>query len=198
MNIAMTGGIATGKSTVCRLLGRRLGAEVLDADEICRDLLVQGKAGWRGVRRVWGERFFDAYGNIDRTLLRRTIFADEKVRRELEQILHPLARKEIARSARQKEKSGKNLIIEVPLLFEVGWQNDFDWVVTIFATEKRCLQRIVIRDNVTEEEARKALAVQMPLACKALLADSVIDNSGCFAHTWYQVYRLAGYLRKSC
>jgi dephospho-CoA kinase len=197
MKIAVTGGIATGKSTVARLLGRYLDAEVLDADRICRDLLIKGQPGWQEVRGVWGERFMDAQGEIDRVLLRKAVFSDKKLRHELEEILHPMARVEIARSAGEKDISGENLLVEVPLLFEVGWRQDFDWVVTIYATEKRCLQRIVIRDNVTLQDAGKVLAAQMPLICKALLADSVIDNSGHLAYTCFQVCHLAGYLRNS-
>jgi dephospho-CoA kinase len=197
MKIAVTGGIATGKSTVARLLGRYLGTDVLDADVICRDLLVKGQPGWREVRRIWGERFLNAGGHIDRVLLRKAVFSDKRLRKKLEEILHPMARIEIAKSASEKGLAGENILVEVPLLFEVGWRQDFDWVVTIYATEKRCLQRIVIRDNVTPQDAAKVLAAQMPLVCKVLLADSVIDNSGYLAHTCFQVGRLAGYLRNS-
>jgi dephospho-CoA kinase len=198
MKIAVTGGIATGKSTVAKLLGRCLGADVLDADRVCRDLLIKGQPGWHGVHMAWGERFMDPQGHIDRILLRNTIFDDRTVRLELEQILHPLVHIEINASALQKKLAGEDLLVEVPLLFEVGWQNDFDWIVTIFASENQCVQRIVARDKVTEDDAGRILAAQMPLACKALLADSVIDNSGVFLHTCLQVYHLAGYLRKSC
>ncbi len=197
MKIAVTGGIATGKSTVARLLAKCLGFEDVDADKVCRDLLVKGRPGWQGVRQVWGERFMNSEGEIDRVLLRKAVFADKTIRIELERIIHPLARAEIARYEKRLEKSKKNLLVEVPLLFEVGWQEDFDWVVTIYATEKRCLQRIVLRDNVTLEDAGRVLAAQMPLSCKALLADSVIDNSGYLAATCLQVYYLAGYLRNS-
>ena len=197
MIIAVTGGIATGKSTVSRLLGRCLGADVLDADLLCRDLLIKGNPGWRSVQQVWGERFMDPQGEIDRILLRNTIFADGKVRRELEQILHPLVRVEVNTAGHRKRQAGEDLLVEVPLLFEVGWQDDFDWTVTIFASANRCVQRIVARDKVTEEDAGRILAAQMPSICKALLADSVIDNSGFFLNTCLQVYHLAGYLRKS-
>jgi len=195
--IAVTGGIATGKSTVARILGRYLGADVLDADRICRDLLVREQPGWREVRRIWGDRFIDTGGEIDRSLLRKAVFSDKKLRQKLEKILHPIVRAEIAESARKKESCGENILAEVPLLYEVGWQQDFDWVVTVYATEKRCLQRIVIRDNVTLQDAGKVLAAQMPIVCKALFADSVIDNSGHLAHTCFQICHLAGYLRNS-
>lgn len=198
MNIAITGGIATGKSTISRLLGKCLGAEVVDTDQLCRDLLTNGQPGWQGVHQAWGERFMDPHGQIDRMLLRNTIFTESTVRRELEQILHPLVRIEITALAQRKKLKGETLLVEVPLLFEVGWQGDFDWVVSIFATENRCVQRIVTRDKVSEEDAGKILAAQMPAVCKAFLANSVIDNSGVFPFTCLQVYHLAGYLRKLC
>jgi dephospho-CoA kinase len=198
MNIAVTGGIATGKSTVSRLLGRCLGAEIMDSDILCRDLLIKERPGWQGVRQAWGGRFMDSQGEIDRVLLRKTIFADKKVRKNLEQILHPLVRAEMNALAHRKKVVGETVLAEVPLLFEVGWQDDFDWVVTVFASEDRCVRRIVTRDKVSEEDAGKILAAQMPSVCKALLADSVIDNSGAFPLTSLQVYHLAGYLRKLC
>ena len=191
MKIAVTGGIASGKSTVCRLLSRCLGLKVIDADQVCRDLLDKGQAGWQEVRRVWGNKFLDKRGVIDRVLLRRSIFADRGMRLTLESILHPLARAEINRVAGIKRDRMEHLLVEVPLLFEVGWQDDFDWIVTIFATEKRCLQRIIERDEVTLEEAKSVIAAQMPLYCKAILANSVIDNSEHFACTCLQVYHLA-------
>lgn len=198
MNIAITGGIATGKSTISRLLGKCLGVEVVDADRLCRDLLIKGQSGWQGMHQAWGDRFMDPHGQIDRILLRNTIFADSTVRRELEQILHPLVRIEITALAQRKKLEGEALLVEVPLLFEVGWQDDFDWVVSIFASEDRCVQRIVARDKVSAEDAGKILAAQMPSVCKAFLANSVIDNSGVFPFTCLQVYHLARYLRKSC
>jgi dephospho-CoA kinase len=196
MKIAVTGGIATGKSTVSRLLAQCLEAHVLDADLICHELMDQGRPGWHGIHQAWGQRFMDSEDRIDRRLLRNTIFAEKSMRLQLEGILHPLIRAEIERSAVEKKSTGEDLLVEIPLLYEVGWQGYFDWIVTVFATESRCLQRIISRDNVTVRNARSILAVQMPVLCKALLADSVIDNSGCWAYTCLQIYHLAGYLRK--
>jgi dephospho-CoA kinase len=196
MKIAVTGGIATGKSTVSRLLGKCLGVDVIDTDLICRDLLMNGRPGWNGVHQTWGERFMDSQGHIDRVLLRNTIFADKMVRLGLENILHPLVRIEIGKVALQKQLIGEDLLVEIPLLFETGWQDDFTWIITIFATENRCMQRITARDKVTVEDAKRIITAQMPLICKALRADSVIDNSGLFIHTCLQVYHLAGCIRK--
>ena len=198
MKIAVTGGIATGKSSVCRLLAKCLNTEILDADLICRDLLNTGQPGWNGVHQAWGTRFLDSEGLVDRALLRKTIFIDKTIRFELERILHPLVRAAINRSALEIVSTGKNLLVEVPLLYEVGWQDDFDWIVTVFATESRCVQRIIVRDQATEQDARSVIAAQMPVVCKALLADSVIDNSGHWTFTCLQVFHLAGCMWKSC
>ena len=197
MKIAVTGGIATGKSTVARLLAKCLKTDVVDADVICRNLLNKGQPGWLGVRQAWGARFLDSQGAIDRGLLRKTIFADKTVRLRLERILHPLVRIEINRSALEKIATGEVLLVEVPLLYEVGWLDDFDWIVTVFAEESRCVQRIIARDKTTEYDARSIIAAQMPVVCKALLANSVIDNSGLWLFTCLQIYQLAGCLRKS-
>ncbi len=198
MKIAVTGGIATGKSTVSKLLATCLKTSALNADLICRDLMNKGQPGWHGIYQTWGERFMDAEGRIERRLLRETIFAEKTIRLELERILHPLVRAEIGKSVLEKMITGEDLLVEVPLLFEVGWQGDFDWIVTVFATEITCVQRIISRDKVTEPDARSILAAQMPVGCKALLADSVIDNSGLWTHTCLQVYHLAGCLREKC
>ncbi|MDR3630040.1 MAG: dephospho-CoA kinase [Desulfocapsaceae bacterium] len=195
MKIAVTGGIATGKSTVCRLLARLLKVCAMDADQICHELMEKGQPGWLGIRRAWGERFFDAEGAVDRTLLRKTVFVEEGIRHELEAILHPLVRTGIA--ARERALAGENLLVEVPLIYEVGWQSDFDRIVTVYATESRCIQRIIARDRTTVQDARRILAAQMPVVCKALQADSVIDNSGPWAYTCLQTYDLARFLRKT-
>lgn len=194
MNIAVTGGICTGKSEVSQLLAALLKAELLSADGICRDLLVPGEAGWRGVKQKWGNGFFDDQGNVDRVALRRAIFASEETRQELENILHPLVRQTVSQRAGQLRQQEKHLLVEVPLLFEVGWQGDFDWVVTVYAPAAMCLQRIISRDGVSADEAGKVIAAQMDIEQKVALADSVIDNSGAWADTSTQIHQLARFL----
>jgi dephospho-CoA kinase len=191
MIIGVTGGMGAGKSLVSKLLGKLLGADVLDADSICRQLLQPHMAGWQGVQTNWGNRFIGPAGHIDRSALRDALFADLAVRQGVEQILHPLVRKEILRRATEKKNQLTGMVVEVPLLFEVGWQGIFDWIVVVYADDDCCLQRIVNRDHVSLDEGRRALATQIPLKEKALMANSVIENSGPLALTIFQVYRLA-------
>lgn len=196
MIIGLTGGMGAGKSLVAGLLAKLLGVEVLDTDVLCRNLLQQNMPGWQGVQEKWGPRFFDLAGKIDRPVLRKALFTDPVVRQGVEQILHPLVRQEVFIRAAEKETVLSGLVVEVPLLFEVGWQDDFDWIVVVYAENERCVQRIVRRDRVSLEEARRSVSAQIPLEKKALQADSVIENSGPFVLTILQVYHLARFIKK--
>ncbi|MDD3813889.1 MAG: dephospho-CoA kinase [Desulfocapsaceae bacterium] len=191
MIVGVTGGMGAGKSLVAVLLGRLLGVDVLSADHVCRDLLQMQMPGWQGIQEKWGSRFFDVTGNIDRTVLRKVLFAEPEVRRGVEQILHPLVHQEILSRSAEKRLNRAGMIVEVPLLFEVGWQNDFDWVVVVYAAHECCVQRIVRRDRVSPEEGRSGISAQISLEEKVLQADSVIENSGPLALTMLQVYHLA-------
>lgn len=194
MIIAVTGGMGAGKSVVAEILGRLLGYDVLNADILCRNLLQQKMPGWQGIQEKWGDCFFDQNGNIDRPSLRKALFADPVVRKGVERILHPLVRQEILNRVAEKRSSLVGIVVEVPLLFEVGWQDDFDWIVVVYAEPECCVQRVVSRDLVDLEAGRAAVGAQIPLEEKALRADSVIENSGPFALTILQIYHLARFL----
>jgi dephospho-CoA kinase len=196
MIIGVTGGMGAGKSFVTGILARSLQLEVLDADILCRNLLQPEMPGWLGIHEKWGTRFFDPAGNIDRPVLRNTLFTDMAVRHGVEQILHPLVRGEILRQAAGKKACRSGMVVEVPLLFEVGWQADFEWVVVVYADRESCLQRIVRRDRVSSAEAIKAVSSQIPLWEKALCANSVIENSGPLALTILQVCHLSSILEE--
>jgi len=192
--IGVTGGMGAGKSIAAGLLGKLLEYDVLDADILCRNLLQPNMPGWQGVQEKWGAYFFDLSGNIDRPALRKALFADPVVRQGVERILHPLVRQELMRRAAEKRLNQTGLVIEVPLLFEAGWQDDFDWIVVIYAGAACCVDRIVRRDRVNPEAGRTAMSTQVPLEEKALRADSVIENSGPLALTILQIYHLAHFL----
>jgi len=186
--------MGAGKSSVAGLLGKILKFDVLSADILCRNLLQQNMPGWHGIREKWGDRFFDQNGNIDRPALRQALFADPVIRQGVEGVLHPLVRQEIMSRVAERRLSHAGMVIEVPLLFEVGWQDDFDWIMVVYAEPECCVQRIVRRDLVTMEAGRIAMGAQISLDEKVLRADSVIDNSGPFALTILQVYHLARFL----
>lgn len=196
--VAVTGGMGSGKSSVAAYLCEIGGAMGLSADALCRQLLEPGAAGWLAVRTEFGERFFLADQRIDRPLLRTVLFEDREFRQRLDALLHPLVRDEIDGCLKKESghTSGKQtrFVVEVPLLYEAGWEHDFSQVVVAYADEKTCLRRLMLRDRISEAEAVKAMAAQMPLADKAILADYVIDNSGPWPDTCLQVEHLRSLL----
>lgn len=196
--VAVTGGMGSGKSSVAAWLCEIGGARGLDADAVCRRLLEPGAPGWLAVRQAFGGRFFSADQRLDRPRLRKVLFADREFRRQLDALLHPLARheiascleKEIGRLSQAEVQAQARFVVEVPLLYEAHWEHDFSPVVVVYADNAACLRRIMRRDRVSEAEAAKALGTQMPLALKALRADHVIDNSGAWTDTCLQISHL--------
>ncbi len=196
--VAITGGMGSGKSSVAAYLCEIGGARGFSADAVCRQLLEPGAFGWLSVRKAFGERFFLADQRIDRSLLRKVLFEDHEFRRELNTLLHPLVRNEIA-DCIEKERAHLSdaqarFVVEVPLLYEAHWEQDFSQVVVAYADATACQRRIMLRDRVSEAEAEKAIAAQMSLPHKALLADHVIDNSGAWSDTCLQIVHLRNLL----
>jgi len=191
MNIAVTGSIGSGKSVVARELGVRLAALYCDADQLCRELLEKDAPGWQQFVLRWQDRYLDADGNIDRTALRLKIFADDGMRRQLENILHPLVRGRLQELMGQSRRRGKHLVAEIPLLFETGWQHQFDRVVTVYAEPEVCIRRVMARDGVSSRQARQALDAQMNIEKKVNKADYVVDNSETMEKTLLQVEALS-------
>lgn len=198
--VAITGGMGSGKSSVAGYLCEIAGARGLSADSLCRQLLEPEAAGWLAMRQVFGERFFLADQSVDRPLLRKVLFEDSAFRHELNTLLHPLVRNEITcriekeRGDPSEARSQARFVVEVPLLYEAHWEQDFSQVVVAYADEKSCRQRIMLRDGISEAEAEKAMATQMPLSHKARLADHVIDNSGAWPETCLQIVHLRNLL----
>jgi dephospho-CoA kinase len=198
--VAVTGGMGSGKSSVAGYLCEISGARGLSADTLCRQLLEPGAAGWLALRKTFGERFFLADQSIDRPLLRKVLFEDSAFRHELNALLHPLVRNEIAdriekeRGDLSEARSQTRFVVEVPLLYEARWEHDFSQVVVAYANEKACRRRIMLRDGISEAEAEKAMATQMSLPHKARLADHVIDNSGVWPDTCLQIEHLRNLL----
>jgi dephospho-CoA kinase len=192
--VAITGGMASGKSSVAAFLCEIGGAQGLNADTICRRLLEPGAAGWLAVAKAFGGRFFLADQHLDRPLLRKVLFEDHEFRRELDALLHPLVRDEIAGCLERELGQPARFVVEVPLLYEAHWEQDFSRVVVAYADKATCRRRIMLRDRVSEAEAAMAMGAQMPLEDKALLADHVIDNSGFWSDTCLQIVHLQSLL----
>ena len=196
MNLAITGSIGSGKSTVARMLANILGGEYLDSDQLCRQLLQPEQAGYAGCLQRFGSRYLRPDGALDRPQLRRAVFADDSVRQALEGILHPLVRERIAQRSSACAASGNILVAEVPLLFETGWQDDFSCTVLVHVGRNLLFDRVGKRDGLSASEMERVLALQLPVAEKIALADYALNNSGTFAATMFQSNWLAGQVRR--
>ncbi len=187
--VAITGAIASGKSRCARHLSNRFGLAVIDADTIGRQLIEPGSATYDRLRALLPKRFFQDNGTLDRRRLRAAIFADHDLRLRLERLLHPAIRNVI----RQRLAATPSpCLVEVPLLFEAGWQEDFDRVVVVYACAAQRFRRLQERDRLDERQALAAQAAQArpTLERKALAADHVIDNSGPWSATLLELDRL--------
>ena len=177
--IGLTGGIACGKSTVSAEL-RALGAAIVDADALAHELSQPHQPIYNAYVERFGREIVTVDGTLDRAAIARRVFADTALRAEVEAIAHPIIRsaaEERLRAARDENK--RAAVLDVPLLFEAGWDAlaDETWVVALPREEQ--LKRLLSRDKAMDEgEARARIAAQMPLAEKCARADVVIDNSG--------------------
>lgn len=191
LKVGLTGGIASGKSTVSRIFAG-FGAKVLDADEVAREVLLPGQPAWTRLRQAFGQEFFRPDGTVKRKQLRKLVFADAEKRSQLNAIVHPEVMKEISRRSESWLSSDQAgvLLVDVPLLLEVGVANRFDKVVVVYVSESIQIQRLLQRDGISEEEAQQALDVQMALSQKVEQADYLIDNSGSLAETRIQVEKV--------
>lgn len=196
MNIAVTGTIGAGKSFVAVNLAKTLECIHCDSDEVCRRLLLKGEAGWQEVKKKWGKRYLHKDESINREALRKAIFNNSNLREDLENILHPLVRQHVDSLREVAERTGEDLVVEIPLLFESGWQDDFDCVINVFVEPEVCLARVTERDSTSIEEVRKIINVQMDGREKSRLADYVIDNSGEKSKTFDQINDIVLILKK--
>jgi dephospho-CoA kinase len=187
VNIAVTGGLGTGKSTVCKILAAKLETELIDTDQLCRLQMLPGAEGFDEFRRAFGERFIQGDGTIDRMLLRQAVFDDLELRAKLENILHPIVRRHVAARCRACSTQRGSLVVEVPLLYEVGWQDDFDACVVVYVPEKICIQRVMERDGMLVEQIKQILNAQIPINKKLDYAHFIVDNSGTFVSTVQQI-----------
>lgn len=179
--VALTGGVASGKSTVADRFGR-LGASVFDADVIARDLVAPGQPALAEIAATFGKDIVRAAGNLDREQLRQRIFADNEERRRLEAILHPRIRDTLR--AQAQICATLCCVLVIPLLAES--RGDYTWVdriLVVDAPPDEQIARLMQRDGVTRELAQRMLAAQAPRAQRVALADDVIDNADADATT---------------
>ena len=175
LSIGLTGGIASGKSTVAERF-RELGVAVIDADEAARAVVAPGLPGLAQVVARFGTAVLGPGGELDRRALRERIFADTDSRRDLEAILHPLIREHMARLA--ENALGPYLVMAIPLLVEGGKRADLDRILVVDVDEATQLARLLSRDGVTLAQARAVLAAQASRAERLAKADDILENSG--------------------
>ena len=177
MIVGLTGGIATGKSTISEMF-RNENIPVIDADTIAREVVNKNEPAYLKIIQEFGPQILLVTGDINRKKLAQIIFNDEKKRDKLNTIVHPEVKKRIVNEIKLHETMGSQLVVlDVPLLYESNFQEMCDFVVVVFTDESTQLQRLMKRDNLSLEEAKKRIASQMSLRDKIELADFKIDNS---------------------
>ena len=194
--VGLTGGIASGKSTVSEMF-RELGAQVIDADQVARDVVEPGTPGLEEVARRF-PGVVDGRGNLDRAALGRRVFADPAERRALEAILHPRIREEVARRTEALARAGESVALyDAALLIENGLHRGMDGVVLVSVPEAVQRARLAARDGLDDAAITARLAAQLPLADKRAHATWVVENGGSLDETRAQVRRIWEEIRGS-
>ncbi|RED56536.1 dephospho-CoA kinase [Cohnella lupini] len=190
MNIGLTGGIATGKSTVAKLLTER-GAILIDLDGIAREIVEPGQPSLVAVSERFGQAVIQEDGRLDRKKLGSLVFADPAERKALEAILHPAIRAVMKERMAYHEKNSPDrlVVVDVPLLFESGLESYFQRIMVVYVSREEQLNRLIERDKMTAPEALKRLEAQMDIEDKKRKADILIDNGGSLARTEEQIER---------
>jgi dephospho-CoA kinase len=186
--VGLTGGIATGKSTVSAMLAH-LGCRVIDADQLAREVVAPGQPAHAAIVAEFGPEVLQPDGYLDRKRLGAIVFADPERRKRLNAITHPAVRQRQQRilSMLEEEEHDGLVIWDVPLLYETNGDAHVDRVVVVSTDEATELARLIARDGSSEADARARVKSQMPVAEKAKRAHYVIDNSGSRADTERQV-----------
>ena len=177
--IGITGGIASGKSTLCTLLSN-MSYTIINTDNITHDLYTKGNKGYKKILEIFGEKILDKDRNIDRKRLGNIVFNDKKKMLQLEDLIHPLVMEEVLNKVEKTDE--KIIFVEIPQLFEsydkVTQYINFYEIWLIYVDEKEQLKRLIKRDNLSKEEAIKRINSQMSLEEKKLKADFLIENNG--------------------
>jgi dephospho-CoA kinase len=186
VRVALTGGIATGKS-YCLSRFASLGAAVIDADRLARDAVASGSRALDAIVARFGPSLLRADGTLDRSALARIVFSDRAARADLEAIVHPEVYRRIGEWLATLPSGTRIAIADIPLLFETGHTHDFDRVVVVACEPGEQLRRLMSRDGLTEQDARARLDAQWPIAEKEARADYVISTDGTATDTDAQV-----------
>lgn len=175
--IGLTGGIASGKSTVSELLSV-FGFKVVDADKAAREAVKKGSKGLAQVREVFGDEAIDENGEMNRRYMGDLVFNHPEKRLELNAIIHPIVRDIMAEEKQEYLKQGYNVIMDIPLLFENELENTVDEVWVVYTSESIQMDRLMQRNNLSLEDAKARVYSQISIDKKSRMADHVIDNLG--------------------
>ena len=188
--LGLTGGIGAGKSTVAAIFAE-LGATVVSADQLAREVVAPGTPTLQALVAVFGTTILDATGHLAREQLAEIIFADPQARERLNAIIHPtIATLAESRLQALRRQQVPLVVYEAPLLFEAGAEGRVDRILAVIASPKLQEQRLCTRDRIDPAAARERIAAQWPQAEKVARADYIIDNSGELAETRRQVRAL--------
>ena len=196
--VGLTGGVASGKTTVSEVL-REEGAILIDADQIARELVQPQTPAWQELVRAFGNDILDREGSIHRQKLASLIFSNPRKRSLLNRILHPRIKEEIGRRLKgiQQKDPEAIVVIDAPLLIETGGHREMDKVIVVVCTETQQIERLRRRNQLSEEQARAMLSSQMSLEEKAALADYVICNEGSSEETRQKARNVLKELKKT-
>lgn len=175
--IGLTGGIASGKSTVSELLSV-FGFKVVDADKAAREAVKKGSKGLAQVREVFGDEAIDENGEMNRRYMGDLVFNHPEKRLELNAVIHPIVRDIMEEEKQEYLKQGYNVIMDIPLLFENELENTVDEVWVVYTSESIQMDRLMQRNNLSLEDAKARVYSQISIDKKSRMADHVIDNLG--------------------
>lgn len=190
MIIGLTGSIASGKSTVSNML-KEYGVPIVDADAVARQVVEPGTETLKKIVEAFGEDILTETGELDRKKLGSIVFNDEEKRQILNSIIHPAIRKEMLRQRDEYLAGGaKTVVMDIPLLFESKLQHLVDKILVVTVSKDVQLQRLMKRNQFTEEEAKARIRSQLPLSVKEQGADAVINNNGTIEETRKQLEQI--------
>lgn len=176
--VGLTGGLASGKSTIAGMF-RTLGAQVIDADQLCREVVQAGKPAWRDIKQHFGAQVLNADGTIDREALAKVVFHDSAQLAILQNFIHPRVAREQARLAKviQKQNPQAVILYDAALLIEAGAHRRMDHVIVVMADRATQIKRACRRSRLSKAQALRRIRQQMPLQQKLVYADTVLDGT---------------------
>ena len=185
--VGLTGAIASGKTTVCRLLEEK-GCTIIDADVVAHRLLLRGQPGYEPVLKAFGRGILGDAGEIDRGKLGAEVFGDRSKLEQLNRLLHPEVIRTIGGKLAALRQVGEvRVIVDASLMIESGFHRNFQRLVLVTCTMEQQAERLMTRNGLSQEQARQRIALQMPLEEKRAFATDIIDNSGTPERTRMQV-----------